>query len=364
MAEARRILMTSLRADPAHPPLAFATDWVEEIARRAEHVTLITNWLGDWTPPANVTVRSLGGEANAPRPLRLWRLLAWSWQAFTRDRRQLHFGHMTPEFATYLAPICRLLNRPNVFWYAHGKVSPPIRRALAAADLAVTSSAAGLQIDSPKRRILSQGVSTARFGAVRDTARPDGPVIFLNVGRLAPLKRTELAVEAFALLPAEARERARLRIVGDILLPEHAPYEASLKARVAELGLGDRVTVEPSVPFRDLPALYASAHAFVSASPFHSIDKASLEALAAGLPAVVTNPAYVAALGDDFAPWCVESGEPAEIAAAMARLIAMSPGERHATALRFAEAVEARHSLTALADKLFEVFDEALERRR
>ena len=140
MAEIRRLLMTSLRADPAYPPLAFATDWVEAIAARVDHLTLITNWLGDWTPPANVTVHSLGGEREAPRPLRLLRLWAWTWQAFARDRCQLHFGHMTPEFATYVAPICRLLGRPNIFWYAHGKVSPAIRRALASADLAVTSS--------------------------------------------------------------------------------------------------------------------------------------------------------------------------------------------------------------------------------
>ena len=156
-------------------------------------------------------------------------------------------------------------------------------------------------------------------------------------------------------LPAELRDRARLRIVGDILLPEHAAYEAGLRRRIADLGLGDRVTLEPSVPFRELPALYASAHAFLNCTPRHSIDKTTLEALAAGLPAVVTNPAYIEALGEGFAPWCAEGGEPTAIAAAMARLIRVTPGERQALADQFAAVVEARHSLDALVDRLFEI---------
>jgi glycosyltransferase involved in cell wall biosynthesis len=365
MAEApRKLLLLNLRCDADYPPLAFALDWIEEIAARVDHVHVITNWRGRYSPPANVTLTSLGAEKNTPNPVRLWRLWRAAAKALADPEVALVFGHMTPLFSLLVAPLARLRRRPSVLWYAHGHVPRMLRAAVRAVDLCVTSSEAGFRVDTPKLRVLSQGVSTRRFAAQREAPRPDEPVVFLNVGRVAPLKRVEICIDAFAKLPPEDRTRARLRIIGDPLREKDRPYHQWLKRRVGELGLDGQVTVEPSAPFAALPALYGASHAFVNCAPLHSIDKASLEAMAAGLPALVTNPAYVPAMGEAMAPLCVESGDPRDLAAAMSRLIRMAPADRRALGRSLAAEVEARHSLTALVDRLFGVFGEALELRR
>jgi phosphatidylinositol alpha 1,6-mannosyltransferase len=102
---------------------------------------------------------------------------------------------------------------------------------------------------------------------------------FLYVGRLAHEKNVEQIVEAYRLaLPRLAPDSTRLVIAGA------GPREAALRAAAPQgvifLGYLDRRT--------ELPALYASADAFVFASLTETLGLVVLEAMAAGLPVIAT----------------------------------------------------------------------------
>ena len=60
------------------------------------------------------------------------------------------------------------------------------------------------------------------------------------------------------------------------------------QAQVRSLGLEDRVRFAGYVPRNEIAAHYASAHAFVLPSYNEGMSVATLEAMAAGLPVVVT----------------------------------------------------------------------------
>lgn len=100
---------------------------------------------------------------------------------------------------------------------------------------------------------------------------------FLHVGRLAPEKGVDILLDAFGKLEAAlGSDRVRLVVAGA------GPSLPGLKARapksVTFLGNLDRN--------RELPALYASADAFIFASTTETLGLVVLEAMAAGTPVV------------------------------------------------------------------------------
>ncbi|MHB1312401.1 MAG: glycosyltransferase family 4 protein [Gemmatimonadaceae bacterium] len=99
-------------------------------------------------------------------------------------------------------------------------------------------------------------------------------VVFLHVGRLAAEKNVDLLLRGFAAARARLGDRAQLVIAGD------GPSSRSLRTAAPPgthfVGFIDRQ--------RDLPALYASADAFLCASTTETLGLVILEAMASGLP--------------------------------------------------------------------------------
>jgi glycosyltransferase involved in cell wall biosynthesis len=100
-------------------------------------------------------------------------------------------------------------------------------------------------------------------------------------GRLASGKGLEVLVDALALLVAEEGHRVELVILGD------GPARASLEARAAQLGIGDRIHWLGYIADRAtyMDAL-ASCDLFVFPSPAEGFPKVILDAMAVGLPVV------------------------------------------------------------------------------
>ncbi len=101
--------------------------------------------------------------------------------------------------------------------------------------------------------------------------------LLLAAGRLAPQKGFDVLITAFASL-AGAHPSWDLVIVGE------GPDRAALEARVASLGLTDRVRLPGVVG--NVADWYARADLFVMSSRFEGFPMTLGEALAAGCPAV------------------------------------------------------------------------------
>ena len=113
-------------------------------------------------------------------------------------------------------------------------------------------------------RCATPGIDIERFSAA---ARPDPPPtehVVISPGRLVWEKGHQDVMRALAaikrgLVPAPAGARPRLLIVGS------GPEEGRLRAYADELGLGQEVEFR-SVPYDEMPALYARASCMVLAS--------------------------------------------------------------------------------------------------
>ncbi|MDX6674549.1 MAG: hypothetical protein QOH11_1967 [Solirubrobacteraceae bacterium] len=119
-----------------------------------------------------------------------------------------------------------------------------------------------------------------RLGPPPPAARRPGPPTVVFVGRLAPHKRQDLVIRAFALYRAEHAPAARLVLVGTPLAPAFA---ASL-ARLAEEVAPGAVTFERGLAPEELWERYRSADAFLCLSEHEGFCIPQLEAVHVGGP--------------------------------------------------------------------------------
>ncbi|MEW6329960.1 MAG: glycosyltransferase [Pseudomonadota bacterium] len=178
-------------------------------------------------------------------------------------------------------------------------------------------------------------------------------VVLVSVGRLAGIKNYGLLLEALARA-AGAAPALRLVMVGD------GSERSGLEATAARLGLSGRVHfLGARDDVRDWLAL---GQVFVLSSLYEGVSLALLEAMAAGLPAVVTrvggNPEVVV---DGECGFLVESGDAEGLARALVRLA--REGDLRAKMGRAARArMEAEFDLKQAIKQYEEIYLQSLRR--
>jgi glycosyltransferase involved in cell wall biosynthesis len=184
--------------------------------------------------------------------------------------------------------------------------------------------------------------------AERSPAPPgDGPLV-LWVGRLAPHKRPELALQAFDLYRRECEPRARLLMVGDALS----------RAYAASLDLPPGAKLAGALPQAELNAAFAEASVLLTLSEHEGFWVPLLEAFHLGLPVVARRAGGMAEVGGDAVLWADDRD-----LAVVAELIdlAVRDDERRAElARRGRERLAAAYSYEQTAAKLREAVDAAL----
>ena len=140
-------------------------------------------------------------------------------------------------------------------------------------------------VDPARVLVAPMGVDLEIFdgpGEGTKDAAPAGAVTLVTCGRLHPAKGHQHAIDAVNILRKRGHD-ARLRILGG------GGHESALRAQVANLGLDDVVELTGSVPETAVRDVLAESDIFVLGSHDEAIGVATMEAMAMGLPVVVTD---------------------------------------------------------------------------
>lgn len=263
----------------------------------------------DQGDPATVAVPGWGTRAA---------LYALEWCA-TRDRPAIMMCDSTAMDARRSRPIeaiKRGIVRRCGSGFASGQRSVAYLESLGLPRLRVTTG-----YDVVDNDFFARGAADARSDAGEIRTRlglPEGYI--LSLGRLVPKKNLENLVRGYHAYVAAAGPAARpLVIAGD------GPLAQPLQALVESLGLSARVTFAGHVGYEDLPIYYGLAACFVLASTVEQWGLVVNEAIASGLPVIVSE--RCGASADLVRPG--ENGEicapdAASIAAALDRLLSDS----------------------------------------
>ena len=276
------------------------------------------------------------------------------------------FGGRVARFITGAAPIAveilEFFWASTVLWYVHRSVDRRLRIAHAMVDAVVTAGPTSFRLASRKLHTVGHGIPTARF---RDTSPEDGAPrdslgsgrILLTVGRLSPVKRLEVLLEATARLRSGPLPDLVLAIIGSTALPEETRYRVDLEERANRLGIAEAVRFVGPVPYADLPPYARAATWIASASETGSLDKNGLEAFAARRPFFVCNEAFDSLLGPDAATFLYPPGDPVALADRIASFEARPAIEQTDLLERIGCQIEQDYDLDGLADRLVTVFE-------
>jgi glycosyltransferase-like protein len=206
--------------------------------------------------------------------------------------------------------------------------------------------------------LVSNGVDVERYRpprdaaerrAARDAAGLDRRLAILTVGGIEPRKGSLTLLDAFAAARRALPDRRPVLIVaGGATLFDYRDEVDRFHARAAALHLDGDVRVLGPVTDTELEGLYRAADVFALPSTKEGFGLAVLEALAAGLPAVVSDlDVFRAFLGDGDSALLAPAGDADALAAALVR-VAREP----ALARRLRDGgreVAARHSWARVA---------------
>ena len=205
-------------------------------------------------------------------------------------------------------------------------------------------------------RVIPNGIDPRRFegaqpfdlaGLGLDPQRPTGAVI----GLVYAAKGQDLALECLA---QPGCGELQLLIVG----PGSDEEMGALEARVEALSVSERVRILG--PRRDVPEILAALDFLVLPSRWEGMPYIVLEAMASGRAVVATPVDGARETIEDGVTGLLASevGELASLAAAVARMCALSPSERDVMGRAGRERVVATYSVDAMVDSLCELYRE------
>lgn len=335
-----RLLFITQKVDRGDWLLGYTHGWLQAIAARVEHLTVICLGRGEVELPANVELISLGKEAGVSK---LWQAIRF----ITAVARSLAhcdtvFAHMSPIFAIGAAPFVKWRRARMVLWYTHRHVDLKLRLATWLSDAVATASAESFRLRTNKRRVLGHGIDSAQFQFLRD---PESPPLIVSVGRLSPIKRYEMLIDAIRMMKDRGIE-LRCVIIGAAPLGEQE-YARSLKAYGSGI-----VEFLGSVPHREVSIWYSKSTAATNLCPTGGIDKAVIEAMLCGCPIVVANESFRALLGEEATPWLVSDAR--QLAQVLADVVS-DPVEAQSIAKVVRGRALAGYALDGFIDRLLKV---------
>ena len=116
--------------------------------------------------------------------------------------------------------------------------------------------------------------------------------IFLYMGRIAPKKRLDIAIEAFYCLPKEVRICSKLVICGS----GDSDYIKSMVDRVKKLSIADRVDFKGWVSAEEKSMILNNSDCFLLTSEDENFAIAAGEALAYGVPCILSTQVALSSL--------------------------------------------------------------------
>ena len=286
-----RLLICTQALDSEDSNLGFFHRWVEEFAKHCEHVYVVCLREGAHTLPRNVTVLSLGKEHHTSRAVRALRFVRYI-AKYRRDYDAV-FVHMNPEYIVLGGYLWRRWHKKIGLWYAHRSVTAKLRLAVRLIDRVFTVSPDSFKIATPKLCALGHGIDTALF--VPDIHLESTEIRIVTVGRIAASKHLLEMLEVLDVL-YERGEHFTFTIVGEATTDAEEAYERKFVAEVGKRPYQDKVVLTGTMSHRALPALLHSQDIFFNFGGTGNMDKAGLEALAAGIPVLSTNENFRALL--------------------------------------------------------------------
>ena len=289
-----RLLMITRKVDKDDAQTGFAFNWINKLSQKVEQLKVICLEKGNTEGLSeNVEVFSLGKENGKNKLKEFLNFQKGAWKFIGKVDGV--FCHQNPEYTILITPYARIFQKKIVCFYGHKAINWRVKLMHLFAHKVVTSSEGGFQMDSPKRKVISQGIDTDLFKP--DTNKEKSEKLrIIAVGRISPIKNYETLINAASLLK-DKKLNFIINIIGPVSLKNQKKYLNKLKELVREKKLNNYVNFLGGVTQNEIIKFYKDSDLSVNLCPTGAPDKVGFEAMACEIPVLVSNRSYLKNFG-------------------------------------------------------------------
>ena len=276
------------------------------------------------------------------------------------SKKKVHvvYTYMSNFHPILLWPLKPLFGFKTVMWYGHTVAGLLARISIRfCADLWLTANQSVAPFRSRNLRFVGHGIDTGRFHPMETPKKYD----LVTVGRITPIKGLDQMLDVLERCRQRYDRQYRLLVCGDAYLDSDIAYRESLQERVAEMGLQDRVVFAGMVPHHELPKTLNSARIFLFLTP-GGVGKASLEAMACGIPPVMSSPDASDALAGELPAWLLSEPDTDSVAASVFQLLEASADDFERVRKSMLDLVERRYRIEDFVDRVVALFEQECAR--
>ena len=278
-----RLLIFTQKVDKNDSVLGFFHTWIKEFSKKTNEVVVICLYKGDVDLQKNVVVYSLGKEKGVSKLgflINLYRYLFLIAGSYDRV-----FVHMNQEYVLMTGLYWKLKGIPVYMWRNHPVGNMFTRLAVLLSTKVFCTSKSSFVARFKKSVIMPVGNDTSSFVPVAGITRKKHSVCML--GRIAPIKHIELALEAVNHLVL-AGAQISLDIIGSPG-PKDVAYYNSLKKYITQNKLSSYIFLIDEAPFNRHPEIFSSYEINLNLTDSGSFDKTILGGTSCGAIPLVSN---------------------------------------------------------------------------
>ena len=252
-----KIVFITQAVDLNHLVQASAVRWIEVMANHedVDSIEVLTLREGSYRLPKNVNVRLIKGY-NRFETLRNFCRHAWGNAA---DKKTVFFVHQNGVYPILLMLQGLFRDRPVYQWLCHSHRGWKTEFNTRFATTGVfTATSQSHPLELPHVHVVGHGINMGKFS--KSTIYNKNCDI-LVLGRITPVKRIDLIIDAVASAREELDIHPRVHIYGEAINSLDEKYLVDLQAQVAERGVNDLVFFKGGAVQDDIPRIIAKAKA-------------------------------------------------------------------------------------------------------
>ena len=278
------LIVFNFESDKNSQVLAFALDWINEIAKNVNKIYVVSLRCGEFEVADNVEIHCINQnqKSRIQTVLSIWKVVA---HIHKKDNNiSGYFVHMAHYFVPIIYPFAKYYNTKTVLWYAHKSVPFSLKLAGLLSDKIFSISLASMRLKTNKFESIGHGIDTQnRFKLLEQFRNKIKNIV--TVGRISESKNTKLIVDSFLNIN---RNDLYLYVVGDSVTIEDKEYLEKIKSHIPE-EFKTNIIFTGSIPFTELPHTYKDMDLAINISDTGSLDKAIIEPMAMGIPTITSN---------------------------------------------------------------------------
>lgn len=350
-----RILIITQKVDRNDAVLGFFHRWLLGLAKNFEKIIAVCLEKGEYDLPPNVKILSLGKEHNMSHVTRykifqrikyLLKFYNYIWQ--TRRDYDAVFVHMNQEYVLLGALVWKILGKKIVFWYNHTCGNFLTKVAMFMADVVCHTSPFAYTAGTKKSQRMPAGIDTTFFKPDEQINRKPKSVMY--IGRIAPLKKIEVLIEAAKILDGEGIDFV-LNVYGAAAAPDERYFE-KLQAISTNLREKKKLFFRGAVPNEQTPAIFNNHLVSVNLTPKGNYDKTILEGMACGTLPLVSSPAFADIIPSELR---FKENDERDLVEKIKFIFSLSETDLAKYRNDCRQAVEKNHALSLLATAIFKV---------